>query len=124
MLATFKGRLIRAAKLDSQTAFDIHLLGAGLPGTATGGGAKTLEDTAKAWTIDKHIGKFVYISAGTGAHDCGNFAEIVSNTADTLTVAYDWLTDPVAGDTYYIADEIWQVPVDFINYGGPIKCGG
>ncbi|MBC8441986.1 MAG: hypothetical protein H8D87_20150 [Deltaproteobacteria bacterium] len=113
-----------AAKLDSQTAFDIHLVGAGLPGTATGGGAKTLEDTAKAWTIDEHIGKFVYISAGTGAHDCGNFAEIVSNMADTLTVAYDWLTDPVAGDTYYIADEIWQVPVDFIYYGGPIKCGG
>jgi hypothetical protein len=108
----------------TQAIFDVHLIGAGSPGTATGGGTKTLSDTSKTWTVDEHAGKLVYISEGTGFHECGNFVEIVSNTVDTLTVAYDWIVEPAADCTYYIADEIWQVPTNMISYSGALKCGG
>jgi hypothetical protein len=78
-------------------------------GAVTSAATKTMTDTAKAWTVNEHAGRYVYISAGSGYSDReGNFMEILSNTADTLTVRYEWILPLSAADTYQIADEVWQ----------------
>lgn len=67
-------------------------------GTATGAQTSTtLKDTTKAWTVNAFIGYFVKLTGGTGS---GEWREIISNTADTLTVAA-WDTTPVAASTTY-----------------------
>ena len=43
----------------------------------------------------------------SGAND-GEYRRILSNTADTLTMAEEF-TDPVqSGDTYYLNDPVWK----------------
>ena len=103
----------------------VYLIGTVNPrdiGTVTSAAAKTLTDTAKAWTINEHAGRYAYISAGTGYSLTGNFIKIVSNTADTLTVEYDWIDALAVGDSFSIADEIWQSGVDYDLMA--FKCGG
>jgi hypothetical protein len=71
-------------------------------GKATGGSASTLVDSTKDWTVDAFAGKAVEIYAGTGA---GQTREVVSNTADTLTVTPDWTTTPGTTSIYEVRDE-------------------
>src|SRR5438309_2535467 len=55
----------------------------------------TLQDTTKlgtkAWTTDQWAGRFVTITAGTGA---GQTRTVVSNDPNTLTVSPAWTTTP------------------------------
>jgi len=68
-------------------------------GSATGGSSTTLEDTAKSWTSDFWTNCWVYIFRGTGA---GQYRQISSNTADTLTVSSAWNTTPDSTSEYVI----------------------
>ena len=68
-------------------------------GTASAGGATTLSDAAKAWTVDAWKDNYtVYIVGGTGT---GQSREITGNTATELTVAA-WDTPPDATSQYEI----------------------
>jgi len=77
-------------------------------GLATSGGASTLTDTTKAWTVDGWHGPgsdyrehFVTIIAGTGI---GQARRITDNTATVLTVNAAWTINPDATSRY----EIWH----------------
>lgn len=65
----------------------------------TSGGASTLTDTTRSWTVDYFAGQRVVILTGTGA---GQVREIASNTADTLTVTQPWAIVPDSTMTYRI----------------------
>lgn len=69
-------------------------------GTATAGGASTLTNAAKTWTVNQFNNAFqVRITGGTGA---GQFRTIASNTATVLTTTSAWTTVPDATSTYVI----------------------
>ncbi len=78
-------------------------------GTATSGGASTLTDTAKAWSVNAYANKAVNITAGTGA---GQTRTIVSNTATQLTADTPWVTQPDATSVYAIRDNLHAAIVD------------
>jgi menaquinone-dependent protoporphyrinogen IX oxidase len=71
-------------------------------GTATAGAASTLTDSAKAWTVNEQAGRFVRITAGTGA---GQVRVVASNTATVLTTTVAWSVNPDATSVY----SIWSV---------------
>lgn len=76
-------------------------------GTATGGGATTLDNPAKNWTVNQWRYQQVRITAGTGV---GQIRQIQSNTATQLTVSTAWTTNPDATSEYAIEgndDAIW-----------------
>ena len=64
-----------------------------------GGGASTLADTGRAWTVDALIGNYVHISAGTGA---GDTRKITDNDGTTLTVGSAFSGTPDATSVYRI----------------------
>ena len=69
-------------------------------GTATAGAATTITNTPKTWTVNQWSNfAQVRITAGTGA---GQARRIVSNTANTLTVAAAWTVTPDATSAYVI----------------------
>jgi len=68
-------------------------------GTAESGGASTLTDTDKSWTVDAYANKLVTIYKGTGA---GQTRMIASNTADTLTTSTAWTIQPSSDSEYGI----------------------
>lgn len=68
-------------------------------GTATGGTATTLVNSAKTWTVNRWTSYQVRITGGTGA---GQFRTIASNTATTLTVGTAWTVTPDATSVYTI----------------------
>lgn len=59
-------------------------------GTCTTGTARSIEDTAQAYTADEHIGREVIIYEGTGK---GQSRRVIDNDTDTLTVL-EWETTP------------------------------
>lgn len=67
-------------------------------GTATGGGATTLTNSAKTWTVNQWSNYQVRITAGTGA---GQIRSITSNTGQVLTVPA-WTITPDATSAYVI----------------------
>jgi len=68
-------------------------------GTATSGTSTTLTKTSAGWTVNRFTNAVVAIISGTGA---GQTRDIVSNTADTLTVTPAWTTNPASGSVYEI----------------------
>ena len=73
-------------------------------GTATAGGAATLTDGTKAWTVNQHVGAQVYIASGTGS---GQFRTVLSNTSTVITTTVAWVTPPDATSVYQIGG--WPV---------------
>lgn len=71
-------------------------------GTATSGGTATLTDTSKNWAVNAFANAVVLITFGTGI---GQIMKISSNTANTLTLANNWVTAPDATSQYTIALE-------------------
>jgi hypothetical protein len=72
-------------------------------GTATGTqSSTTLQDTGKAWGVNAH--QYKLLRATTSGNT--EYAWIVSNTSNTLTIAGQWNTTPVAGSTTYSIDTI------------------
>lgn len=68
-------------------------------GKATSGGATTITNSAKNWTVNQWTNFQVRIAAGTGA---GQVRTIVSNNATSLTVAA-WGTQP-DNTSYYVIE--------------------
>jgi hypothetical protein len=79
-------------------------------GTATGGGASTISNSAKAWTTNQWANSQIRITAGTGA---GQIRIIASNTGTDITVSTAWTTAPDATSQYEI-----QGNDDYIYYMG------
>ena len=79
-------------------------------GTATAGGASTLTNSAKTWTVNQWANSQVRIVSGTGA---GQIRTIASNTATALTTSAAWTTAPDATSVYSIEGND-----DFIYYMG------
>jgi hypothetical protein len=79
-------------------------------GTATAGGASTLTNSAKTWTVNQWANSQVRIVSGTGA---GQIRTIASNTATVLTTSAAWSTNPDATSVYSIEGND-----DFIYYMG------
>ncbi len=67
--------------------------------TATGGAAFTLIDATQTMIVNEHIGRQIYISAGTGA---GQSRTIISNTPTSFTVSVAWTTIPDATSVYQV----------------------
>ena len=68
-------------------------------GTATAGGASTLTNSGKAWTVNQWVNYQVRITAGTGI---GQIRVIASNTATAITTATAWTTQPDVTSQYAI----------------------
>jgi hypothetical protein len=79
-------------------------------GTATAGGASTLTNSAKTWTVNQWTNSQVRIVSGTGA---GQIRTIASNTGTVLTTSAAWTTAPDATSVYSIEGND-----DFIYYMG------
>jgi hypothetical protein len=78
-------------------------------GTATSGGASTLTNSGKAWTVNQWTNYQIRITGGTGA---GQIRGISSNTATVITVPA-WTTQPDATSTYSLEGND-----DFLYYLG------
>lgn len=81
-------------------------------GTATSGAATSLTDTGKAFTVNAHAGRALVLLTGTGA---GQSRRILSNTATALTVEFAWGTNPAAGTTYAIRDDLGVAILDSVS---------
>lgn len=81
----------------------IQIYSPAVTGTATSGTTTSMYDTSKAWTVNEHAGRWLYIGAGTGA---GLFRRIVSNTATQIVVSEAWDSNPAAGSAYSIISEV------------------
>lgn len=68
-------------------------------GTATAGGASTIDNSAKAWTTNQWTNYQIRLTAGTGA---GQIRTIASNTGTQITVSAAWTTQPDATTQYSI----------------------
>jgi len=79
-------------------------------GTATAGGASTLTDGGKTWTVNQWTSYQIRITAGTGL---GQFRTIASNTGTVITVSAAWTTTPDATSVYTI-----EGCDDFLYYSG------
>jgi hypothetical protein len=79
-------------------------------GTATAGGASTLSNSAKTWTVNQWAQSQVRIVSGTGA---GQIRTIASNTATVLTTSVAWTTAPDATSVYSVEGND-----DFLYYMG------
>lgn len=68
-------------------------------GTATAGGASTLTNGAKTWTVNQWTNFQIRITAGTGA---GQTRTIASNTGTVITTSAAWTINPDATSVYAI----------------------
>lgn len=78
-------------------------------GQATAGGASTLTNSNKNWTVNQWTRYQVRIISGTGA---GQTRVVASNTATIITVSVAWTVNPDASSNYVIEpneDDIYLV---------------
>jgi hypothetical protein len=69
-------------------------------GTATAGGASTITNSIKTWTVNQWTNSQIRITAGTGI---GQVRTIASNTATVITTSSAWTTAPDVTSQYEIA---------------------
>jgi hypothetical protein len=77
--------------------------------TASSGGNTTITKTGAAWTVNDYALMYVWVYSGTGS---GQIRQILSNTADTLTVDRAWTVNPATGSVF----RIFYVPSSFNPY--------
>ena len=79
-------------------------------------------DSGESWTVDEHIGKYVYLNGGTGA---SQIAYIQSNTSTVLTLGDTLTTDPdTTTDIAIIEDLTYYSPyVVSATTGANMKAG-
>lgn len=90
------GWTVRASG-DGGTGTTRYAFNATPPTQATGGGASTLDDTGRGWTVNQWTNATVEITSGTGA---GQTRTVSSNTGTQLTVSSAWATAPDAISFY------------------------
>ncbi|HXH79518.1 hypothetical protein [Nocardioides sp.] len=69
---------------------------------ATGGTTTTIVKSLAAWTVDAYAGRYVAMRTGTAAN-IDQIVQILSNTADTLTLATALPAAVAAADTFEIS---------------------
>jgi hypothetical protein len=74
---------------------------AGDSGAATGGTTTTVIDSGQTWTVNEWAGAWVRMVDGT-AGNIGQFREVLSNTATTLTVSGAFPATVASGDDYVL----------------------
>jgi hypothetical protein len=79
-------------------------------GTATAGGANTISNSGKNWTVNQWTNSQIRITAGTGI---GQIRTISSNTATQITVSTNWTVNPDNTSQYSIEGND-----DFLYYMG------
>ena len=72
-------------------------------GQVSAAAAFTLTQAAKRWVVNSWRNYLVEITAGNGK---GEFAEILANTADTLTIDHAWTVIPDDRSHYRIL--VWR----------------
>lgn len=78
-------------------------------GVATAGGATSLTDSAKSWTVNEFVGCVVRIHLGTGSDTPTPWRVITANTGTALTVSPAWDTNPTTDSEYSIQGaEKWR----------------
>jgi len=98
------------SKLIATPSFVENAFNSFATGTATAGGASTLTDGTKAWTVNQWTNFQIRITGGTGA---GQIRTIASNTATVITTSAVWTTNPDATSAYSVEGND-----DFIYYMG------
>lgn len=83
-------------------AATVDQLAGSFEGVATAGTTTTITMTGAAWTVDEWEGAFVFLDYGTGN---GPVRQIVSNSADALTVSTAFETAPSTGAKFRIAGQ-------------------
>lgn len=79
-------------------------------GEATSGASTTLTDTAKSWVVNRWAGAWVKITNGTGA---GQSRQILSNSANTLTVTSAWSVNPSTDSEFVIYGTEWFTQITY-----------
>ena len=97
-------------KLVATPSYHADAYNAFATGTATSGGASTLTNSSKAWTVNQWTNYQIRITAGTGA---GQIRAISSNTATVITVGTAWTTQPDATSAYSL-----EANDDYLYYLG------
>lgn len=97
-------------RLVATPSWDYNAVVSFATGTATAGGASTIDNSAKAWATNQWANFQIRITAGTGA---GQIRTISSNTGTSITVSAAWTTTPDATSVYSIEGND-----DFIYYLG------
>jgi len=72
---------------------------------ATSSTNTSVTDSTKSWTPDEFIGKFIVLIGGTGV---GQVREIMDNDATTITIGYEWHTNPDGTTTFRIYDTVYR----------------
>lgn len=72
-----------------------------ITGTASGGTANTLVDAGAGWTVNAYADQWVCVLSGTGV---GSVLQIISNTADTLTVNGSFSENPSGTSVYQVCN--------------------
>ncbi len=91
-----------------------------ISGIATGGGSNTLTDTTKWFPNNKLAGFVVYILAGTGANQ---FNQVLSNTANVLTMTSAWNVQPDNTSQYVIFPIQQFLPPNLTGDGAGLNQG-
>lgn len=77
-------------------------------------GVNTIGKTGAAWTVNEWVGYMVGITSGTGNTQ---WRQIISNTADTLTVDTNWTTTPDGTSDFSIFEpDYFQFTLDVSIY--------
>jgi len=84
-------------------------------GTATSGGANTISNSGKNWTVNQWTNSQIRITAGTGR---GQIRTVASNTATQITVSTNWTVNPDNTSQYSIEGND-----DFLYYMGSNSVG-
>jgi len=84
---------------DSTSIYEIRCRKAFTVSVATSGGATTLTDTTKTWTVNQWCNSQVRIISGLGV---GQIRTISTNTSTVLTVSSAWTTNPDSTSVYEI----------------------
>ena len=77
-------------------------------GAATGGGPSILDDSGKAWIDNQWAGQYVHVNPGQGGPD-EQFARILRNGSNRLTVTPPWALPRPGGGTPYEILAVYEV---------------
>jgi hypothetical protein len=103
-------------KINGSRAAFVPATGSG-SGTATSGTNRTITLTGAGWTVDDFVGKYLRITAGTGA---GLILIIAKNTTDTITVAAK--ASPVLDGTSQFVIEDISVIINTAASSSSVPC--
>lgn len=113
-MLTVIGKHLYANPTGYSSVLSLNLLDGSHTGTAQTGAANSVTLAAsESATSDYAIGKYILITAGTGAGSCSQITGY-SATTKIATVTPNFTTTPVASDTYMIVETYYPLEEDLI----------